>query len=259
MNENPFQGARLMEVQHPTVILKAVYVSAILVGSVMFGYGLQNPPASDQNTPAAADQPQPPAASQTQDPARQGGQTPTATALQEQQAQADAKPSSQPASGSKADSKSATTNRSVRGYSTRPRVAVAVGAGFARFPRRTFVRPFVGFGFYPYGYYWPYHYGPYYGPYYPGYAYGYGYGGEVKLSVEPKFARVYVDGAFTGNAEDLKHLRLKPGTYDLSISAPGRASYRERIYVLSGKTLNIKVTLEEARKPSAPTHAEEDR
>lgn len=248
-----------MEVQYRTVILKAVYVSAVLLGSVMVGYGLQNPPVSDQKTPAAADQPQPPAAGQTQDPARQGGQAPTASASQEQQAQVESKPSNQPASTSKADTKSATTNRSVRGYSTRPRVAVTVGAGFARFPRRTFVRPFVGFGFYPYGYYTPYYYGPYYGPYYPGYAYGYGYGGEVKLSVEPKFARVYVDGAFAGNAEDLKHLRLKPGTYDLSISAPGRASYRERIYVLSGKTLKIKVMLEEARKPPEPAHAEEER
>lgn len=252
-----------MEKQHPTVVLKAVYVSAVLLGSVMFGYGLQNQPA-DQKTPAAAEQPQPPADSQTQDAARQSGQTPTAPASQEQQAQAETRPSSQPASNTKADTKPATANNSARSYSTRPHVTVAVGAGFARFPRQAFVRPFVGFGFYPRGYYWPYYYGPYYGPYYspyyPGYAYGYGYGGgEVKLSVEPKFARVYVDGAFAGNAEDLKHLRLKPGTYDLSISAPGRASYRERIYVLSGKTLKIRVALEEARKPSAPTHAEEER
>jgi hypothetical protein len=70
--------------------------------------------------------------------------------------------------------------------------------------------------------------------------------------VQPGIARVYVDDAFAGRAEDLKHIYLAPGVHTLSVTAPGRATYAEKLYVLSGKTIKIKTTLEtEGSRPAA--------
>ena len=237
---------------HPTAIFKVLSVSTVLMGSVLFGYGLQN---QNSNRPGG----QQPEANLSQDTGKaspQASPAPSAKAPQSEK-----KTDSQTASQSKParrDVDSVSSNRPHFRLGT-----VVVGAGFSRFPRRSFFSPFVGFGFgvYPYGYspyYYDPFYGPYYGPYYSPYyppAAGYGYGrGEIKLSVEPKYARVYLDGAFAGQAEDLKHIYLAPGVHNLSLSAPGRANYAERIYVLSGKTIKIKATLEpEATKPATPT------
>jgi len=63
--------------------------------------------------------------------------------------------------------------------------------------------------------------------------------GEVRLTGAPKTAKIYLDGAYAGTADQLKHMWLDPGAYDLAVSAPGRATFRERLYILSGKVLKI--------------------
>ncbi|MBV9480035.1 MAG: hypothetical protein JO249_04675 [Acidobacteria bacterium] len=102
---------------------------------------------------------------------------------------------------------------------------------------------FQGPGFYPY---YPFYlmapWDPFWGMYYPAYAPNVAYSsgkGEVKLTAATKEAKVFVDGAYAGNAGRLKHIWLDPGAYDLAVAIPGRAIFEQRIYVLSGKTLKI--------------------
>lgn len=127
---------------------------------------------------------------------------------------------------------------------------VSAGAGYARFSG-------PGFFSYPY-FYRPFYWDPYwswfYGlpPFHPGYFSGFYYAaekGEVRLQAEPKTAQVYLDGAYAGNAGDLKSMWLDPGAYSLSLTAPQRAPFEQRIYVLTGKTLKISATLAPEAKP----------
>jgi len=121
---------------------------------------------------------------------------------------------------------------------------ISVGAGYSRFSGPFFYNPFW-YGFYPYNFgYSPFFYDPFfYSPFYaPGYLGGYSYGagkGEVKLSGAPKNAEIYLNGGYAGTANKLKTMWLDPGAYDLSVSTPDSASFHQRIYVLSGKSLKI--------------------
>jgi hypothetical protein len=131
---------------------------------------------------------------------------------------------------------------------------IAVGAGYASGPFWPY--------YYPYGYYAPsfvyssLFWSPYWG--YPGfYPVGYfnpGHGkGEIKLQAAPRNASVLIDGAYAGTADRLKTIWLEPGAYNLTVSMPGRESYEQRIYVLSGKSLKITAKL----APKAPPREEE--
>jgi PEGA domain-containing protein len=239
-----------MEVRRQSITLKIVYVSLVLLGSVLFGYGLQ------AQTPSREAASQPPVAQQPQDATNASPQSAPAKPAPAQATTQNQTTSSRPADR---DVDSVPSSR------TRVHFSVAAGVGYSHFGHRSYWGgPFVGFGYYPYRYYSPFYdpfYGPYYWPYYrsfygpayPSAYYGPGYGrGEVKLSVDPKYAKVYVDGAFAGRAEDLKHIYLKPGTYTLSVQAQGHETYTEKIYVLSGKTLKIKTTLESENRPPSP-------
>jgi hypothetical protein len=101
----------------------------------------------------------------------------------------------------------------------------------------------------PYGYY-PYYgamFDPFWAPlsayYYPAsFAYG-ADKGEIELKADPKDAAVYIDGAYAGTVRRLKNIWLDPGAYDLSLRAAGREPFQQRIYVLTGKTLNISAKL----------------
>jgi hypothetical protein len=105
-------------------------------------------------------------------------------------------------------------------------------------------RVYVGGG---YGYHGPAYWGsgwyPAYGyGWYPGWTIGPSYHrglGEVKLSTETREAEVFVDGSYAGIAKDLKSIWLRPGSYDIEVRAPGRASYYKRVYVIAGKTVRI--------------------
>jgi hypothetical protein len=117
-----------------------------------------------------------------------------------------------------------------------------------------------GSGWYPYGpAYYPgwsryYLYDPFwYSPFiHPGLYRGFGYQpsmGEVKLNSPDKDASVYLDGAYAGPAEKLKSLWLEPGAYNLEVRDTSGQRYERRIYVLSGKTLQIRAKLEPAKEP----------
>jgi hypothetical protein len=127
---------------------------------------------------------------------------------------------------------------------------VALGAGYSRFSGPIYPYPY-SYPFAPYGFYpgdfvsaslWYPLWGPY--PFYgPGH-FSYNNGrGEVRLTADPKDARVYIDGGYAGTADKLRSLWLDPGAYDLTLSAPGREDFRQRLYVLSGKSLKITAKL----------------
>jgi len=114
---------------------------------------------------------------------------------------------------------------------TKVRLAgVSVGASYARAPY-----------LYP-SYYYPYVWDPWYYPpgFWPGFAYS-ADRGEVKLQTADLTSEVFIDGAFAGTAEKLKSIWLEPGAYTLAVQPPGKPKAERRIYVLTGKTLRIKL------------------
>lgn len=98
---------------------------------------------------------------------------------------------------------------------------------------------------------------PYYG--YPPYAYAVGPGyeeGHVELQVKPRTAAVLINNAYAGTVPSLKgNIWLKPGVYELSITAPVHHNFHRRIYVLSGKKLKIVARL----SPVTPQDAEKEK
>ena len=122
-----------------------------------------------------------------------------------------------------------------------------------------------GYGYYsgPYwpGYFWggyfpPPFFGGWYGPWYPApyYAAPAAYApyapvyitpqwdkGQINLQVPDKSAQVYLDGAYAGEAGVLKTFWLAPGVYQLEVRANGQEPQAKRIYVLTGKTLKIRM------------------
>lgn len=124
---------------------------------------------------------------------------------------------------------------------------VSLAAGYTYFSGPFFFYPFWPYSYYPYSFaYTPFLLDPFYGPFYAPYTHGLAYApdkGEVKLNAKPKNAQVFVDGAYAGTADHLKDMWLDSGAYDLSVSAPGRQTFQDRIYVLSGKSLKIDARL----------------
>ena len=128
---------------------------------------------------------------------------------------------------------------------------VALNAGYISGP---LWYPYGAYGYYPY-------YGaafdPFWAPFSPYYypaSFAYGADkGQIELKANPKDASVYIDGAYAGTAQRLKNIWLDPGAYDLSIRAAGREPFQQRVYVLTGKTLNINAKL------TAVTGAQEEK
>ena len=122
-------------------------------------------------------------------------------------------------------------------HHTRVRLGgVAVSAGYSNFFP----------GFYPYDpFYYPLSatwWNPFWGfypPFPPDYFSSGNGKGELKLSGLPKNASVYVNGGYAGTADHLKSFWLDPGVYDLEVSVPDGQRYKQRLYVLTGKTLHI--------------------
>ena len=111
---------------------------------------------------------------------------------------------------------------------------LVVGAGYSSGPY-----------WYPrYGLYDPFWYSPYIHPgLYTGFMQQPNMG-QVKLDTVEKDASVYVDGAYAGSAQKLKSFWLAPGVYNLELRDDAQRSYRQRVYVLSGKTLAIRPKLQ---------------
>jgi hypothetical protein len=137
---------------------------------------------------------------------------------------------------------------------------VSVGAGYSHFSGPYYYPYAYPFGYAPYGLYpgdwvaasfWYPIASPY--PYYAPDTFRYGNGrGEIRLTADPKEAKVYIDGGYAGTADKLKTLWLDPGAYDLTVSAAGREDFHERLYVLSGKILKISAMLDPERAKENP-------
>jgi hypothetical protein len=119
-----------------------------------------------------------------------------------------------------------------------------------------------GHGYYPYyPYYRPYYYGygyPYWGL---GFSYGYGYGyapyygygpyadyayndaASIRVLVDNRDARVFVDGYYAGVVDDFdglfQRLHVSPGRHELTVKADGFKTYRAKVYVGPGTTLKL--------------------
>ena len=125
--------------------------------------------------------------------------------------------------------------------------AVATGADEtpATQPKHSHIRfggLVVGAGYY--GLYDPFWYSPFIHPgFYTGFMQQPNMG-QVKLETVDKDASVYVDGAYAGSARKLKSFWLAPGVYNLELRDDRQRSFRQRVYVLSGKTLAIRPRLQ---------------
>lgn len=110
----------------------------------------------------------------------------------------------------------------------------AVYNNYYYYPRQSYPYGYGAFGlgyFYydPYTWY-PRSYSPYGGHYFPYsdryFRSGFGFDvGELRLEVRPRDAQVFVDGAYAGVVDDydgaFQALKLEPGTYHITIMAPG--------------------------------------
>jgi len=102
----------------------------------------------------------------------------------------------------------------------------------------------VGPGFAPYGWY-----GPYYGPYSYG-PYSLANAGQVKLDTQVKEAEVFIEGSYAGKVRELKTMMMRPGSYDISVRAPGRETFEQKVYVVAGKTLKLQPELRVQNTPA---------
>ncbi len=163
----------------------------------------------------------------------------TLSAAAYQNAAKDPDPGQSSASAGKSVSNESSSNDSGHNWHLRLGT-IGVGAGYASGPFYPY--PYYRYaGYYP-GAFWDPFWDPLWNPYYAdaplNLAYAHGKG-EVKLSGAPKDAKIYVDAAYAGAGKDLKSIWLDPGAYDLSVVSAGHETFKQRIYVLTGKTLKI--------------------
>jgi hypothetical protein len=154
-------------------------------------------------------------------------------------------------------SRSSAPSDAVRDAASRhPEAGSRYGRGFrssGRFYGGYYGRPFFGFGLYSYPYYYdPFYADSYYSPYgyyggysrYPRSRYGYGEVGSIRLQVEPDKARVYVDGYYTGIADDFdglfQRLHISPGPHILTFRMEGYKTHRVKVYVPEYDTLKVR-------------------
>jgi hypothetical protein len=137
---------------------------------------------------------------------------------------------------------------------SRPRVrlgGVIVNAGYSTGPAWY---PYYGYGGYPGWSRWAFYDPIFYSPYlHPGLYGGFGYGpnmGEVKLASVDKEASVYLDGGYAGPVSKLKSMWLEPGVYNLQVRDTAGQSFERKIYVLTGKTLQVRAELRPAKEPT---------
>jgi len=76
--------------------------------------------------------------------------------------------------------------------------------------------------------------------------------GTARLRVTPPQARVTIDGAFAGTVEELRDLRLPPGAYLVQFDLEGFQTQQQKVYVLSGKTMRLDVTLRPEQQGERP-------
>jgi hypothetical protein len=140
-------------------------------------------------------------------------------------------------------------------------VAVTVVGLFALSPSVARAQPMYGHAHWHGGVVVGGFYGPYYSPFYSpfwGYGwgpypyaawapYGYGYAYEpsssARIQVDPKDARVYVDGYYAGKVDDFdgtfQRLNVRPGPHQLTIFKEGYRTISEKLYMSDGSTVKF--------------------
>jgi hypothetical protein len=133
---------------------------------------------------------------------------------------------------------------------------ITVGAGYSHWSGPGFYPYYPGYALYP-GYWgmYPAWYDPFYmGWLHPGFYNGFirqPNMGEIKLREADKDADVFLDGAYAGTTQKLKSMWLEPGVYNLELRTGDRA-FKKRVYVLSGKTLELRPQLLAAAVETQP-------
>jgi hypothetical protein len=68
--------------------------------------------------------------------------------------------------------------------------------------------------------------------------------GEVRLSVRPEDAVVYVDGSFHGTGRQVRWLELPPGRHRIEVVRPGYRTFERELDVEPGRTVDVDVLME---------------
>ncbi|NLT68468.1 MAG: hypothetical protein GXX84_17865, partial [Acidobacteria bacterium] len=66
------------------------------------------------------------------------------------------------------------------------------------------------------------------------------YRGKIKLKGFSDNDQIYLNGAYAGTIDDMDSLRLDPGRYSISIKSNGRDLVSRDVYVVTGKTIEIR-------------------
>jgi hypothetical protein len=65
--------------------------------------------------------------------------------------------------------------------------------------------------------------------------------GDVRIRTASKTASVYVDGGFAGTTDKLKKFPLRPGKHTIEVRESDGRSFREKIHVIRGRTVELTV------------------
>ena len=65
----------------------------------------------------------------------------------------------------------------------------------------------------------------------------------MKLHTKVKDAKVFINGAYAGTTHENKSMYLRPGTYKIEIRDAGATRFSEKIYVVGGRTLDLRPEL----------------
>ena len=132
---------------------------------------------------------------------------------------------------------------------------VVIGAGYSHWSGAPAFPFYPRWGFYP-GVWAPGYWGlysPWYDPFYmtwlhPGFYNGFARQpnmGKVKIKLNEMDADVFLDSAYAGTIAKLRTIWLEPGAYNLELRS-GERMFKRRIYVLSGKTIELRPELAQA-------------
>jgi hypothetical protein len=69
-------------------------------------------------------------------------------------------------------------------------------------------------------------------------------GGEIRLSVRPEDASVYLDGAFRGSGRELHSVELAAGRHRIEVVRPGFRTYEREVEVEPDRELDVTVELQ---------------
>jgi hypothetical protein len=71
----------------------------------------------------------------------------------------------------------------------------------------------------------------------------------VKLKHITQDAAVFINGGFAGIGKDLDSFYLGPGSYELSVRRDGYKSIEKKLYVLTGKSIEVDLHWKKGETP----------